>query len=221
MEMIKDFEVYGCWTFDEAVGVCPKCSSKVELVPEEGHFNSQYWKFKRDDGLDLYCCPNGCNADFKGTIEKNSKPIDENILKYFYMMHEIDVDKEVRQHNIEHMIDNHTNSMYEHQRKVHYIFLKDFVYNYGGFRNFHDEEYDNRANTEFMIDVKSGLVFFNIFSHEPFAGNLYKPVYKALKQEDRLGQATKDGLCIWKSTVSGQIFGLEESNDTLIKNKFN
>lgn len=220
MEMIKDYEVYGCWTHDEAVGKCPKCSSKLELVPEEGHFNSSYWKLKQNDGLDLYCCPSGCNVDFKGEIEKSSKPLDKKILEYFYMMHSVDTDNEDDRFDIDFMIENHTTSCFEHQQKVHYIFIKDFVYHYNGFINFHSDLYNNRADTEFLIDVKTGLVFFNIYSHEPFASNLYRPMYRKLRDDDRLGRATDDGLCIWKSTSSNEVFGLKESDDTYIKNRF-
>lgn len=220
MELIKDYEVYGNWNTEKAAGQCPKCAAKLQLVPEEGHFNSQYWKLKQNDGLELYCCPTGCDANFKEVIEKASKPIDEKILKYFYMMHDVDVDNEDDRFDIGSMINNHTTSVFEHQRKVHYIFLKDFIYNYNGFRSFHDDQYDNRANTEFMIDKKSGLVFFNIYSHEPFAGNLYRPLYRNLRGDDRLGQATEDGLCVWQSTTSDTIFGLEECQDKSIQSKF-
>lgn len=218
MEIIKDYEVYGCWTSSEAVKACPKCAIKVQLVPADGHFNSKYWKLKRDDGLDLYCCPNGCNTNFKGEIVKNFKPLDEKTIRYFYMMHNVMIDKRIES-RIEHMIKKHTTSSEAHKETVHYIFLKDFVYRYNGFIDFHSEYYDNKSNTEFMIDKLSGLVFFNIYSHEPFASNLYRPLYSAMKPEEILEKATKDGLCIWKSTVSETIFGLENL-DKLFTAKF-
>jgi len=218
MKKETKFEVYGCWSFEGTVGICPKCASKLQVVPQVGHFNSKYWELKRNDGLDLYCCPNGCNNNFKSEIFKNMKPLDENILKYFYMMHNINLDEDDR-FDITFFTENHTTDIQEHKRKVHYIFLKDFVLYHNGFLEFHNEYYSDKANVEFMIDILSGLVFFNIYSHEPFASNLYRPLYRNIRDDDRLGEATKDGLCIWKSTTSNTIFGLEESEDMLIKAK--
>lgn len=62
--MIKDYEVEGCWTTkkSERKRKCRNCGALEELVPEEGHFNSRYWNLKRNDGLDLFCCPNGCSV---------------------------------------------------------------------------------------------------------------------------------------------------------------
>lgn len=221
MELIVDYEVYGNWNTKESAGHCPKCAAKLQLVPEEGHYNSQYWKLKQNDGLDLYCCPTGCDANFKQKIIENFKPIDEKILKYFYMMHNVEIDKRIST-RLGYMIENHTNSCEDHKKQTHYIMLKDFVYFNNGFGNFHADYYDNKSSTEFMIDTISGIVFFNIYSHEPFASRLYRPLYERTvsNQGDILDAATKDGLCIWESTVSSQIFGLDECEDKLILAKF-
>lgn len=42
MKIITDYEVDGCWTTKKAQSKCGSCGSLFELVPETGHFNSQY-----------------------------------------------------------------------------------------------------------------------------------------------------------------------------------
>lgn len=59
MAMVKDYEVYGCWTSPESGTQC-RCGEVLKEVPEEGHYNSQYWRLKRNDGMVLKCCPKGC-----------------------------------------------------------------------------------------------------------------------------------------------------------------
>lgn len=61
MKLIKDYEVEGGWCVLKRINRCRNCGVITELVPESGHFNSQYWKLQRDDGCLLYCCPNGCS----------------------------------------------------------------------------------------------------------------------------------------------------------------
>lgn len=63
MKMITDYEVEGGWTTKEAKSKCRNCGTIKELVPEKGHYNSKYWELKRNDGLDLFCCPNGCSVE--------------------------------------------------------------------------------------------------------------------------------------------------------------
>ena len=62
MKLVTDYEVEGCWTYERENNPsrCRYCGSILEKVPIEGHYNSQYWNLKRNDGLDLFCCPNGC-----------------------------------------------------------------------------------------------------------------------------------------------------------------
>jgi len=55
-----EFEVYGYWATPSREHKCTKCGAVLELVPEEGHFNSRYKKLKKNDGCELLCCPNGC-----------------------------------------------------------------------------------------------------------------------------------------------------------------
>jgi len=64
MEMITVYEVEGCWTQEREVNptLCRLCGTKLEKVPEKGHYNSKYWSLKQNDGLDLFCCPNGCST---------------------------------------------------------------------------------------------------------------------------------------------------------------
>lgn len=70
MKKVTEYEVEWCWTNNEErksmgqeLSICRACGTILERVPHEGHFNSQYWRLKRpDDGLDLYCCPNGCSV---------------------------------------------------------------------------------------------------------------------------------------------------------------
>ena len=84
MKMITDYEVEGGWTTKEAKSKCRNCGTIKELVPEKGHYNSKYWELKRNDGLDLFCCPNGCSVketdkkmkyylEFRFYMTKNSK----------------------------------------------------------------------------------------------------------------------------------------------------
>lgn len=65
MKLIKDYEVEGCWS-SRKDGRCRTCGSLLKLVPKEGHYNSQYWELKQDDGCELVCCPKGC-AEEDGT----------------------------------------------------------------------------------------------------------------------------------------------------------
>ncbi|MCK5131730.1 MAG: hypothetical protein KAR40_06205 [Candidatus Sabulitectum sp.] len=60
MKMITKYEVYGLWSVKKDSS-CPLCKAKLELVPKEGHYNSEYWGRQRDDGMLLYCCPEGCS----------------------------------------------------------------------------------------------------------------------------------------------------------------
>lgn len=60
MKMVTDYEVEGCWS--GRIPVCRNCGKKEKLVPEKGHYNSQYWELKQNDGLDLFCCPEGCSV---------------------------------------------------------------------------------------------------------------------------------------------------------------
>lgn len=187
MKMITDYEVYGNWSTHENP--------------------SKYWQLKRNDGLYLYCCPNGCPLDFQYEMKCNVKDVDKSALDLFCLAHNIKMSK------------NDINLFLIHNNQVQYFFVKDFVYNYNGFKKFHYEYCSNKPNTEFLIDLKSGLVFFNIYSHEPFASDLYKLLYPTISREDILSEATYNGLCVWKSTVSDSIFGLENA-DNYIVNKF-
>jgi len=209
MNMVTDYEVYGCWTYEDVKGVCPKCSSTLELVPEEGHYNSKYWRLKRDDGLDLYCCPKGCNNDFLGAIRDNAKELDEKTLKSFCFVHDVDYEK------------GDMNILHDYYSSVHVLPVREFVYNYEGFVSYHLEDFGGKSDVEFLIDVKSGYVFFNIPSHEPFASWLYELVFPNVADQDRLYEAERNGFCIWKSTISNTIHGLDNpSIPTHIRNKF-
>jgi len=65
MKIVTEYEVEGSWTdlSKKDRSRCRSCGSILEAVPQEGHFNSQYHYLKRDDGLDLVCCPKGCSDD--------------------------------------------------------------------------------------------------------------------------------------------------------------
>jgi len=62
MEMITNYEVEGSWTTKKVKSKCRYCGALQELVPETGHYNSKYWELKRNDGLNLFCCPHGCSV---------------------------------------------------------------------------------------------------------------------------------------------------------------
>jgi len=80
MKLITDYEVEGSWTTHKAKSRCRNCGKLKELVPEKGHYNSQYWKLKRPDGLDLFCCPNGCS------IKEADKKMEYFLTFYNYMI---------------------------------------------------------------------------------------------------------------------------------------
>ena len=63
MEMIKDYEVEGCWTSTDKKRKtkCRACGAVMENVPKEGHYNSHYWQLQRHEQERLVCCPNGCS----------------------------------------------------------------------------------------------------------------------------------------------------------------
>ncbi len=52
--------MYGVWATKKAKSCCPKCKTRLILCPKSGHPISQYWNLQRDDGCDLYVCPNNC-----------------------------------------------------------------------------------------------------------------------------------------------------------------
>jgi len=62
MKTITDYEVEGCWTSPKLERKCRLCGTEMQLVPRENHYNSQYWKFERNDGTILVCCPKGCDV---------------------------------------------------------------------------------------------------------------------------------------------------------------
>ena len=63
MENKTDYEVEGCWSDNKITSHCRLCGKRFVQVPKEGHYNSRYWKLKRDDGQILVCCPNNCNVE--------------------------------------------------------------------------------------------------------------------------------------------------------------
>ena len=79
MKMVTKYEVEGCWTCDPVLpnkkqSMCGACGTVLKRTPEDGHFNSTYWNLKRNDGLEMRCCPNGCSvkdADRKRKIFNN------------------------------------------------------------------------------------------------------------------------------------------------------
>ena len=70
MKMIIDYEVEGCWTSPKSKSKCRLCGTEMQPVPEKNHFNSQYWKLTRDDGIILKCCPKGCSVKTAENIMK-------------------------------------------------------------------------------------------------------------------------------------------------------
>lgn len=59
--MITDYEVEGCWTSPKSKSKCRLCGTKMQPVPKENHYNSQYLGLGRNDGLILVCCPKSCD----------------------------------------------------------------------------------------------------------------------------------------------------------------
>lgn len=74
MKMITEYEVEGCWTDNEASyrlnnpTRCRACGTPLELTPKTEHANSKYWKLQREDGLYLYCCPEGCSDKYASEL---------------------------------------------------------------------------------------------------------------------------------------------------------
>lgn len=61
--MNPNYEVEGCWSTLKHGTCCRACGEKLIQVPKEGHYNTKYWKFQKDDGLILLCCPNNCSEE--------------------------------------------------------------------------------------------------------------------------------------------------------------
>jgi hypothetical protein len=67
IKMITDYEVEGSWsTLIDGFKSGRKCRLCGEInvkCPETDHYNSKFWELKRNDGLDLVICPNGCSEE--------------------------------------------------------------------------------------------------------------------------------------------------------------
>lgn len=61
--MKTDYEVEGGWSTLKNGTRCRACGEKLIEVPKEGHYNSKYWKLKKDDRCLLLCCPNNCSEE--------------------------------------------------------------------------------------------------------------------------------------------------------------
>lgn len=61
MENKVDYQVEGCWASKKHNTKCRLCGTKLVLVPREGHYNSKYWAYEKDDGTVLVCCPKDCD----------------------------------------------------------------------------------------------------------------------------------------------------------------
>lgn len=60
----NEIPVWGGWsTRRPEESACPFCKTSCIAVPKEGHKNSYYWRFQRQNEEVLYCCPNGCLED--------------------------------------------------------------------------------------------------------------------------------------------------------------
>ncbi len=62
MKIITNYEVEGCWTGQISKSKCRLCGTKMQVVPKENHYNSQYWELEKNDGNILVCCPKGCDV---------------------------------------------------------------------------------------------------------------------------------------------------------------
>jgi len=67
-KIITDYEVEGCWS--SGIPICRCCGAKQVRVIDEKHYNAKYLILQRNDGMFLYCCPNGC---FVGDAEEKMK----------------------------------------------------------------------------------------------------------------------------------------------------
>jgi len=55
----KKQDIFGFWT-SRKDSKCVHCQEFLILCPKEGHPNSKYWSLQRNDGAELFVCPNGC-----------------------------------------------------------------------------------------------------------------------------------------------------------------
>lgn len=58
--MKTDYEIEGCWSGLKIQSHCRACGTLMVSVPQENHFNSQYWRLQKHDKEQLICCPKNC-----------------------------------------------------------------------------------------------------------------------------------------------------------------